>query len=402
MGSTLELSTVASDAAGSRERKRAMTVSVYIPTPFRRLTANREYVEVEGENVAEVLDAVNAQYPGFDMLVYDRDRRVPAHINIYVNNREIQELAGTATPVDDGDQVAVIPALAGGADGNGDGSAPSSALSPDEAMRYSRHIVMSQVGSVGQRKLRNAKVLVIGAGGLGSPVAIYLALAGVGTIGLVDFDVVDLSNLQRQLLHQTDDVGRTKLESAVDTLHNYNPHVRVVTHAAPLTSENAMEILADYEIVVNGADNFATRYLVNDAAYFLGKTLVDGSILLFDGQATVFKPGEGCYRCLYPAPPPPGLVPSCAEAGVLGSITGIIGSIQATEVFKQVLDVGRPLVGRLLLVDALTMEFREMKLRHDPGCPLCGDHPTVTELIDYDAFCGSPPLEAVTAEGAGA
>jgi len=293
--------------------------------------------------------------------------------------------------------MAVIPALAGGSgssDGNGNGARSSTALTSDEAMRYSRHIIMPQVGSIGQRELRNAKVLVVGAGGLGSPVAIYLALAGVGTIGIVDFDIVDLSNLQRQLLHQTEDVGRTKLDSAVDSLHSYNPHVRVVPHGAPLTSENAMEIIGDYDIVVNGADNFATRYLVNDACYLLSKTLVDGSILLFDGQATVFKPGEGCYRCLYPAPPPPGLVPSCAEAGVLGSITGIVGSIQATEVFKQVLGVGRPLIGRLLLIDALTMEFREMKLRRDPDCPLCGDEPTVTELIDYDQFCGSPPLQA--------
>ena len=372
-----------------------MAVSVYIPTPFRRLTANREYVEAEGESVGEVLDGLTARFPGFDMLVYDERREVPAHINIYVNNQEIHDLDGTETPLGDGDQVAVIPALAGGAPeaSNGGAAAPSAALTPDEAMRYSRHIIMGQVGSIGQRQLRNSKVLVVGAGGLGSPVAIYLALAGVGTIGLVDFDIVDLSNLQRQLLHQTEDVGRPKIESAVDTLHAYNPHVRVATHAAPLTSENAMEIIGDYEIVVNGADNFATRYLVNDAAYLLGKTLVDGSILLFDGQATVFKPGEGCYRCLYPTPPPPGLVPSCAEAGVLGAITGIVGSIQATEVFKQVLDIGRPLTGRLLLVDALTMEFREMKLRRDPDCPLCGDEPTVTELIDYDAFCGSPPLD---------
>ncbi len=375
-----------------------MAVSVYIPTPFRRITANREYVQAEGTSVAEVLDGLTERFPGFDMLVYDEHREVPAHINIYVNNQEIHDLEGTATSLDDGDQVAVIPALAGGADDgpatNGGGAAaPSAALTPDEAMRYSRHIIMGQVGSIGQRQLRNSKVLVVGAGGLGSPVAIYLALAGVGTIGIVDFDIVDLSNLQRQLLHQTEDVGRPKIESAVDSLHSYNPHVRVVTHAAPLTSENAMEIIGDYEIVVNGADNFATRYLVNDAAYLLGKTLVDGSILLFDGQATVFKPGEGCYRCLYPTPPPPGLVPSCAEAGVLGAITGIVGSIQATEVFKQVLDVGRPLTGRLLLVDALTMEFREMKLRRDPDCPLCGDEPTVTELIDYDAFCGSPPLD---------
>ena len=377
-----------------------MAVSVYIPTPFRRLTANREYVEAEGGSVGEVLDALTRRFPGLDMLVYDERHEVPAHINIYVNDREIHDLAGAATPLGDGDRVAVIPALAGGApDGNG---ASGVALSPDEAMRYSRHIIMPQVGSVGQRQLRNARVLVVGAGGLGSPVAIYLALAGVGTIGLVDFDVVDLSNLQRQLLHQTDDVGRPKIESAADTLQSYNPHVRVVGHPAPLTSENALEVIGGYEIVVNGADNFATRYLVNDAAYLLGKTLVDGSILLFDGQATVFEPGAGCYRCLYPTPPPPGLVPSCAEAGVLGAITGIVGSIQATEVFKQVLGVGRPLTGRLLLVDALTMEFREMKLRRDPACPLCGDEPTVTELIDYEAFCGAPPSAAGAANGAGA
>ena len=375
-----------------------MSVSVYIPSPWRRLTANHDRLSVEGESVAEVLEAVNSQFPGFDMLVYDGERHVPRHINIYVNNREIHELDGIETVVEEGDQVAVIPALAGGADTNGG----SAAMTPDEVMRYSRHIIMGPVGPVGQRTLRNARVLIIGAGGLGSPVAIYLALAGVGTVGLVDFDIVDLSNLQRQLLHQTPDVGRTKLDSARDTLQAYNPHVDVRTHGVPLSSENAMEVIADYDIVVNGADNFATRYLVNDACYLLGKTLVDGSILLFDGQATVYEPGKGCYRCLYPAPPPPGLVPSCAEAGVLGAITGIIGSIQATEVFKQILDIGDPLVGRLLLVDALTMEFRTMKLRQDPDCPLCGANPTVTELIDYDQFCGTPPLaeEAAALEAA--
>ena len=229
----------------------------------------------------------------FDMLVYDGEKRVPRHINVYVNNHEIHELQGIETPVADGDQVAVIPALAGGA---GDGVA----MTPDEVMRYSRHIIMGPVGPVGQRKLRNAKVLIIGAGGLGSPVAIYLALAGVGTIGLADFDIVDLSNLQRQLLHQTADVGRTKLESGKETLRTYNPHVDVRTHDSPLTSDNAFKVIEDYDIVVNGADNFATRYLVNDACYLLGKTLVDGSILLFDGQATVYRPGQGCYRCLYP------------------------------------------------------------------------------------------------------
>ena len=369
-----------------------MAVSVYIPSPFRRLTANREYVTVEGASVSEVLDAVNAEYPGFDLLVFDEEREVPQHINIYVNNQEIHDLAGVQTELVDGDQVAVIPALAGGADGNGASPTASTTLSQDEVMRYSRHIIMPQVGPVGQRKLKQSKVLIVGAGGLGSPVAIYLALAGVGTVGLVDFDVVDLSNLQRQLLHQTSDVGKRKVVSARETLADYNPEVTVRTHESPLTSDNAMEVIADYDIVVNGADNFATRYLVNDAAYLLGKTLVDGSILLFDGQATVYKPGHGCYRCLYPAPPPPGLVPSCAEAGVLGAITGIIGSIQATEVMKQILDIGDPLVGRLLLVDALSMEFRVMKLRQDPSCPLCGEQPTVTELIDYDQFCGTPSL----------
>ena len=376
-----------------------MSVSVYIPSPWRRLTANHDYVSVDGASVAEVLDAMNTRYPGFDMLVYDSDGQVPRHINIYVNSREIHGLEGIETPLADGDQVAVIPALAGGASAgdapDDDAVAPSpsaAAMSPDEVMRYSRHIIMGPVGPMGQRKLRNAKVLIIGAGGLGSPVAIYLSLAGVGTIGIVDFDIVDLSNLQRQLLHRTSDVGRTKLDSARDTLAAYNPHVTVRAHSAPLTSDNAMEIIEEYDIVVNGADNFATRYLVNDACYLLGKTLVDGSILLFDGQATVYRAGEGCYRCLYPEPPPPGLVPSCAEAGVLGAITGIVGSIQATEVFKQILGIGDPLVGRLLLVDALTMEFRTMKLRQDPDCPLCGRDPTVTELIDYDQFCGTPPI----------
>jgi molybdopterin/thiamine biosynthesis adenylyltransferase len=260
-------------------------------------------------------------------------------------------------------------------------------------MRYSRHIIMPQVGPQGQRKLRDAKVLVVGAGGLGGPVALYLALAGVGTIGITEFDVVDLSNLQRQILHQTPDIDKPKLQSAKESLLAYNPHVNIVEHPMPITSDNAMDIIPNYDIVVNGADNFATRYLVNDACYLAGKTLVDGAILLFDGQLTVYEPGKGCYRCLYPDPPPPGLVPSCAEAGVLGAITGIIGSMQATEVFKQILDIGEPMVNRLLLVDALTMQFREMKLRQDPSCPLCGDNPTVTELIDYDAFCGSPPLE---------
>ncbi len=358
-----------------------MPVTVYIPTPFRKLAGNQTHVKTSGDTVGEVLDTLGAQYPSLKHMIYDEDDQIPGHINIYVNNQEIHSLQGKETPVKDGDEMAVIPAIAGGSVG---------ALTPDQVERYSRHIIMPQVGSSGQRKLLEAKVLIVGAGGLGGPAALYLALAGVGTIGIVEFDTVDLSNLQRQVLHQTADVGKRKTESAKETLNAYNPDVNVVIHETPITSDNAMEIIPQYDIVVNGADNFTTRYLVNDAAYFAGKTLVDGSILLFDGQATVFVPGKGCYRCLFPAPPPPGLVPSCAEAGVLGALTGVMGSIQSIETIKQILGIGESLVSRLLIVDALGMEFRVVKLRRDPQCPLCGDNPTVTELIDYEGFCGAP------------
>ena len=261
-------------------------------------------------------------------------------------------------------------------------------LTPEQVKRYSRHIIMSDVGSKGQRALMGAKALIIGAGGLGSPSAIYLSLAGVGTVGIVDFDVVELSNLQRQVLHHTADVGRPKVQSAVDNIKAYNPDVNVVVHEVRLESENAMEIISQYDLVINGADNFATRYLVNDACYLLNKPLIDGSILIFDGQATVFLPGEGCYRCLFPSPPPPGMVPNCAEAGVLGALTGLVGSIQATEALKHILGIGESLSSRLLLIDALSMTFREVRLKRNPNCPLCGDNPTVTELIDYEVFCG--------------
>ena len=265
-------------------------------------------------------------------------------------------------------------------------------LTPYQVSRYSRHIIMTQVGSVGQRKLLESKVLVVGAGGLGSPISIYLALAGVGTLGIVDFDTVDITNLQRQILHHNDDVGRPKVESARETLLAYNPDVTVVTHEEPITSANAMGIMADYDVIVNGADNFPARYLVNDAAYLSGKPLVDGSILMFDGMATVFLPGQGCYRCLFPTPPPPGEVPSCSEAGVLGMLPGMVGTVQATETVKLIMDIGKSLSGRLLIIDALDMEFRTVKIRRNPDCPVCGDNPTVTELIDYEAFCGMPAL----------
>ncbi len=268
-------------------------------------------------------------------------------------------------------------------------------LTPYQVQRYSRHIIMPQVGSAGQRALLNAKVLIIGAGGLGSPISLYLALAGVGTIGIIDFDDVDITNLQRQILHHNDDVGRPKVESARDTLLAYNPDVNVITHNAPLNAENALDIFADYDIIVSGADNFAVRYLINDAAYLSNKPLVDGSVLIFDGRATVYRPGQGCYRCVFPDPPPPGEVPNCAEAGVLGMMPGLVGTIQATETVKLIMGIGESLVGRLLLIDGLSMEFRELKLRRNPDCPLCGDNPTVVELVDYEIFCGV----SVTGEG---
>jgi sulfur-carrier protein adenylyltransferase/sulfurtransferase len=262
-------------------------------------------------------------------------------------------------------------------------------LSKDEILRYSRHLIMPEVGMDGQLKLKRAKVLCIGAGGLGSPLALYLAAAGVGRLGLVDFDSVDFTNLQRQVIHGTNDVGRPKLDSARETLEEINPHVEVETFETRLTSENALDIFSDYDIVADGTDNFPTRYLVNDACVLLGKPNVYGSIFRFEGQASVFYSQQGpCYRCLYPEPPPPGLVPSCAEGGVLGVLPGIIGSIQAMETIKLVLGKGHPLIGRLLLFDALKLKFREVKLRKNPECPICGTHPTIHELIDYEEFCG--------------
>ncbi len=266
----------------------------------------------------------------------------------------------------------------------------------EQVLRYARHIFLPHIGGEGQAKLVEAKVLVIGAGGLGSPAAMYLAAAGVGTLGILDFDKVDLSNLQRQLLHDTDDVGRPKVASATERLNDLNPNVDVIAHDVALSSENAFEIMEPYDVVVDGTDNFPVRYLVNDATQILGKPLVYGSIYQFEGQASVFLPGREspCYRCLFPEPPPPGTVPSCAEAGVFGVLPGIVGSIQAVEAIKLIADVGEALVGRLLLFDALAMEFTTVKLRWDPDCPVCGKSPTVTELIDYEAFCGLAPGQA--------
>jgi len=273
-------------------------------------------------------------------------------------------------------------------------------LSNNEIARYSRHLLLPEVGLEGQQKLKAAKVLCVGTGGLGSPLAFYLAAAGIGTLGLVDFDVVDESNLQRQIIHTTKDVGRPKIDSAAEKLKALNPYMNVVKHETMLTSANALEIIRDYDIVADGTDNFPTRYLVNDACVITGKPNAYGSIFRFEGQASVFATKEGpCYRCLYPEPPPPGLVPSCAEGGVLGILPGLVGVIQATEVIKLILGKGEPLIGRLLLVDSLGMHFRELKLRKNPDCPVCGTNPTVTKLIDYNQFCGitpEPKAESVT------
>jgi adenylyltransferase/sulfurtransferase len=266
---------------------------------------------------------------------------------------------------------------------------PEIPLSPAESLRYSRHLLLPEVGPAGQRKLRDSRVLLVGAGGLGSPLALYLAAAGVGTLGMVDPDVVDLTNLQRQVLHGTSDVGRPKLDSARDRIREINPHVEVEAHPVLLTSANALEILAGYDVVVDGTDNFPTRYLVNDACVLLGKPNVYGSIFRFEGQCSVFWAEKGpCYRCLFAEPPPPGLVPSCAEGGVLGILPGIVGTLQAAETIKLLLGVGEPMIGRLLILDVLRMRFRELKLRKDPDCPVCGENPTVRELIDYEHFCG--------------
>ena len=271
-------------------------------------------------------------------------------------------------------------------------------LNNDEIRRYSRHLILPEVGLAGQKKIKAASVLCIGAGGLGSPIAMYLAAAGIGKIGIVDFDTVDDSNLQRQILHTDADVGRPKTESARETLHGINPNVEVVLHNTRITSENALDLIRPYDIVVDGTDNFPTRYLTNDACVLLKKPNVYGSISRFEGQASVFAPhlGGPCYRCLYPEPPPPGTVPSCAEGGVLGVLPGIIGCIQATEILKLVIGIGNSLIGRLLLFNALDMKFRELKLRRDPQCPVCGEHPTIKKLIDYEQFCGIAPEPAAS------
>src|SRR5579872_4395209 len=362
---------------------------VLIPTPLRQFTGKQDAVSASGATVGEVLTTLTTQYPDLRKQIFNDEGKLRSFVNVYLNDEDIRYLSKDATAAKEGDTISLVPSIAGGSTV----TAPPDAaeLTKDEILRYSRHLIIPEVGIEGQQKLKAAKVLLVGAGGLGAPLGLYLAAAGVGRIGMVDFDIVDFTNLQRQVIHSTADVGRKKLDSAADKMKAINPNVEIVKHEVALSSENALDIIKDYDMVVDGTDNFPTRYLVNDACVLLKKPNVYGSIFRFEGQATVFAyEGGPCYRCLYPEPPPPGLVPSCAEGGVLGILPGTIGLIQATETVKLILGIGQPLIGRLLLYDALGMRFRELKLRKNPECPICGDHRTITKLIDYNQFCGVP------------
>ena len=364
---------------------------ILIPTALRQFTEQSDSVEVTGATVGDALNSLTSRYPNIKKNLFTDAGKLRSFVNVYVNDEDIRYLDKSNTKLEGDETLSIVPSIAGGSTGVAE---PETAtLSNDEIARYSRHLILPEVGMDGQLKLKQAKIALIGAGGLGAPLGLYLAAAGIGRIGVVDFDVVDASNLQRQVIHGTKDIGRKKLDSAGDRMLDINPHLQIDKFDTGLSGENALDILKDYDVVVDGTDNFPTRYLVNDACVILKKPNVYGSIFRFEGQATVFAYEDGpCYRCLYPEPPPPGLVPSCAEGGVLGILPGIIGLIQATEVVKVILGIGDTLKGRLLLYDALGMKFRELKLRRDRNCPICGDHPTVTKLIDYQEFCGVRPM----------
>jgi sulfur-carrier protein adenylyltransferase/sulfurtransferase len=365
-----------------------MANKILIPTPLRPFTGKHDAVEVDGGTIGELLADLTTKYEGLKPHLYNEQGKLRSFVNVYLNDEDIRYLDKEKTAVKPGDTISIIPSVAGGAPG----VMEEAKLTNDEVQRYSRHLIMPEVGVEGQLKLKAGSVLCIGAGGLGSPAALYLAAAGVGRIGIVDFDVVDFSNLQRQIIHGTPDVGRSKLASAKDRLHALNPLITIDTYETALSSKNALDLFKPYDIILDGTDNFPTRYLVNDACVILGKPNTYGSIFRFEGQASVFATKNGpCYRCLYPEPPPPGLVPSCAEGGVLGVLPGVIGTIQATEAVKLIMGIGEPLIGRFLIYDALRMKFRELKLKKDPDCPVCGTHPTVTALIDYEQFCGIVP-----------
>jgi molybdopterin/thiamine biosynthesis adenylyltransferase/rhodanese-related sulfurtransferase/molybdopterin converting factor small subunit len=380
-----------------------MSVTIHIPTPLRRFTADQAEVAVDGATVGEALRALTRSHPALQRHLYTDDGTLRSFVNLFLNDEDVRHLGKGEAPLKDGDTLSIIPSIAGGATSLQERSQAIDELpqlSPGEIRHYSRHLILPEVGTLGQRRLKAAKVLMIGAGGLGSPTGLYLAAAGVGTLGLVDFDTVDESNLHRQVLFGRSAVGRPKIQAAVDRLRDLNPHIKVVPHEVRLDSSNALALFKDYDVIVDGTDNFPTRYLVNDACVLSGKPNVYGSIFRFEGQVSIFWGAKGpCYRCLFPEPPPPGLVPSCAEGGVLGVLPGIIGSLQANEVIKLIVGAGDPLIGRLVLFDALKLKFRELKLRKNPDCPICSEHPTQHELIDYEQFCGiDPHADTVEAE----
>lgn len=387
-----------------------MPVSVLIPTALRSYAGGKSEVSVQAATAGEALRGLAAAHADIRKHLFNDKGELRSFVNVYVGDEDIRNLRGMDTPVADGGTVMIVPSIAGGNRENGCcgcgggscGSAELPELTNEEIGRYSRHLILPEVGMEGQRKLKAARVLLVGTGGLGAPLGMYLAAAGVGTLGIIDFDTVDASNLQRQIIHGTRDVGRPKIASAQDRIRDINPNVVTEPFETRLTSKNALDIIRRFDIVVDGTDNFPTRYLVNDACVLLGKPNVYGSIFRFEGQASVFGAKDGpCYRCLYPEPPPPGLVPSCAEGGVLGVLPGIIGTIQANETIKLILGDGQPLVNRLLLFDAWAMKFRELKLKKNPNCPVCGSNPSVTQLIDYEMFCGlTPPPGHATAASA--
>ena len=371
-----------------------MAVLVKIPSPLRRFTEGKSEVEVNGQTVEEALENLIGQFSELAPQLYDEKRELRNFVNLYVRGEDIRYLDAMATKIKDGDEVMIIPSIAGGGETLSNMAEVAATFDRDEYLRYSRHFSLPEIGLGGQLKLKKASVLIIGAGGLGNPASIYLAAVGVGHIGLVDYDVVDLSNLQRQILYTSDDIGKPKLTIAKKRLQALNPKVEINTYEEPLSSANAMTLFRDYDIILDGTDNFPTRYLVNDVCVFQGKPNVYGSIFRFDGQISLFDAKEGpCYRCLYEEPPPPGLVPSCAEGGVLGVLPSVVGSLQATETIKWITGAGQTLIGRLLLFDALAMTFREVKLQKNPDCVVCGENPTITEPIDYEGFCGVSGLE---------
>jgi molybdopterin/thiamine biosynthesis adenylyltransferase/rhodanese-related sulfurtransferase/molybdopterin converting factor small subunit len=384
------------------------TVTVRIPTPLRAFAGGQREVPVDAPNAGAAIQALCGQHPGLRRHLYGPDGRLRNFVSVFVNENDIRNRERETTPLREGDVVSIVPAIAGGSPPHSSNAESGATIPPreeenltsEELRRYSRHLLLPEVGLAGQRRLRRARVLIVGTGGLGAPAALYLAAAGVGTIGLVDFDNVDASNLQRQILYSTADVGRPKLASAHDRLAGLNPGVKLVLHEQRLDSSNALDIVRQYDVVLDGTDNFPTRYLVNDACVLSRIPNVYGSIYRFEGQVSVFDAQRGpCYRCLYSEPPPPDLVPSCAEAGVLGVLPGVVGVLQATEAIKLLLGIGEPLIGRLLLYDALGLRFRELRLRKNPECVLCSPHATQTGLIDYPAFCGVPAPGAVVAAG---